>query len=254
MGRKFPTYRNPSEASYRKELNEHITDQLNQQSALEIVSGFAKYAPRQDLTRFLARVDLFRMIKNSRGSIAELGVNSGHGLMAWAQLSAILEPIGGMFRHIYGFDTFDGFPSVHDKDKLPGSDFQWAENDLSSNSFRDLENCIKLFDQNRTLGQVPKVSLIKGDFNETAEIFISENQHVLFSLLYLDFDLYEPTATALQHFLPRCSKGSIIAFDEINHPLWPGETLALLEHMDITHSSIRCFEYEPNISYVILGD
>ena len=179
MTRKIPTYRTPTDDSYREELNKHIADQLNNQSALEIVSGFAKYAPRQDLTRFLARVDIFRMIKNTRGCIAELGVNSGHGLMAWAHLSAILEPIGGMFRHIYGFDTFDGFPSVHDKDKLSGTDFQWKENDLSSNSFEDLQKCVKLFDQNRTLGQIPKVSLIKGDFNVTAEKFLVENQHVV---------------------------------------------------------------------------
>lgn len=254
MTRKIPTYRTSTEASYRKELNKHISDQLNKQSALEIISGFAKYAPRQDLTRFLARADLFRMIKNIRGCIAELGVNSGHGLMAWGQLSAILEPIGGMFRHIYGFDTFEGFPSVHDKDKLSNSNFQWKENDLSSESFEDLQSCIKLFDQNRTLGQVPKISLIRGDFNVTAKKFLSENQHVIFSLLYLDFDLYEPTAEALKYFLPRCGNGSIIAFDEINHPLWPGETLALLEYMDIKHSSIRCFEYEPNISYIRLGE
>ena len=69
MTRKIPTYKTATEESYREELNKHIADQLNDQSALEIVSGFAKYAPRQDLTRFLARVDIFRMIKNTRAAL-----------------------------------------------------------------------------------------------------------------------------------------------------------------------------------------
>ena len=253
MDRTPPSYATAKDAEFKRDLNAHLLGELEKQSPVDIVNDFSKYAARQHLTRFIARADLFRMISNIRGSIAELGVNSGSGLMAWAQLSAILEPVGGMFRHIYGFDTFEGFPSVHANDKLPGSEFQWQENDLTSRSFDDLIKCIGLFDKNRVLGQIPKVTLVKGDFNKTAPTFLETNKHVLFSLLYLDFDLYEPTATALKHFLPRCGKGSIIAFDEINHPLWPGETLALLEHMEIQHSTIQCFNYEPNISYIKIG-
>ena len=47
--------------------------------------------------------------------------------------------------------------------------------------------------------------------------YIENNKHLLVSLLYLDFDIYEPTVTALNNFLPRMSKGSVIAFDEINN-------------------------------------
>ena len=50
-------------------------------------------------------------------------------------------------------------------------------------------------------------------------------------MLYLDFDIYEPTLTALENFLPRMPKGSVIAFDELNNPDWPGETMAFLESM-----------------------
>ena len=254
MERQLPTYQKPEEAIYREELEQHINEQKNRQSSIRIANGFSKYASRQELTRFIARVELFKKISHIRGSIAELGVNSGQGLMSWAHISSIFEPVGGMFRHIYGFDTFEGFPSTHEKDEIQNSKFQWKPNDLRDESFEDLLKCIELFDKNRTLGQIPKITLIKGDFNDTAEKFIKDNQHVLFSLLYLDFDLYEPTQTALEFFLPRCCKGSIIAFDEINHPLWPGETLALLEKMDIKHSSIQCFDYEPNMSFIQLGE
>ena len=48
-------------------------------------------------------------------------------------------------------------------------------------------------------------------------------------MLFIDLDLYEPTKFALEQFLPRMHKGSIIAFDELDNPQWPGETLFFLK-------------------------
>ena len=56
--------------------------------------------------------------------------------------------------------------------------------------------------------------------------FVEENQHLVVSMLFLDMDLYEPTLAALKHFVPRMPKGSVLAFDELDNPIWPGETLA----------------------------
>ena len=47
-------------------------------------------------------------------------------------------------------------------------------------------------------------------------------------------------------------KGAIIAFDELNNPDWPGETQAILEKFDLNKYQLKCFEYEPNISYIVL--
>jgi len=47
-------------------------------------------------------------------------------------------------------------------------------------------------------------------------------------------------------------KGAVIAFDEINHPLWPGETLALLESLNIRDLKIQKFPFEINMSYIVL--
>ena len=70
--------------------------------------------------------------------------------------------------------------------------------------------------------------------------------------MYLDFDIYEPTISALKHFLPRMGKGSIIAFDEVNNKDWPGETMAMLESLSINNYKIESFPYEPNISFIQL--
>jgi hypothetical protein len=69
----------------------------------------------------------------------------------------------------------------------------------------------------------------------------------------MDFDLYEPTKVALEHFVPRMPKGAVIAFDELDNPLWPGETRAMLEYF--AHSSLRLerSEFDPYISFATLA-
>ena len=71
-------------------------------------------------------------------------------------------------------------------------------------------------------------------------------------MLYLDFDIYEPTKVALLNFLPRMPKGSILVFDEIHNPHWPGETQALVDVLGINNVEIRNFPFNPNISYIKL--
>jgi hypothetical protein len=215
------------------------------------VDNFSKYALRQEISYFLARHELFKKILDRRGCIVECGVAEGAGLLAWAQLSAIHEPLG-VWRHIYGFDTFAGFPSVHEND-LAGSGGQtWKPGDLHHSVYEELHHCIELLDRSPYPPKFPKVQLIKGDFMLTGEQFLQDNPHTLISLLFLDFDLYEPTKKALQIFLPRMPKGSVLAFDQLNHPRWPGETLAFLETMNVRTTELHTLPYTERISYVVL--
>lgn len=115
-----------------------------------------------------------------------------------------------------------------------------------------MQKCIEVFDIYRPLGHIPKVELVKGDVSNTFESFLLENKHTLVALLYLDFDLYEPTKLALKTFLPRMPKGAIIAFDELNQKFWPGETIALLEELNVNNYKIERFTFQPQISYIIL--
>lgn len=241
----------PQEKDYQANMEEHLQSLAKNLPLSYLVNNFAKYVRRQELTRLLARHEIFQKILPIKGSILECGVFSGNGLMTWAQLSAILEPIA-FFRQIYGFDTFEGFPGVDQKDLQNKTGVNWRKGDLKDDCYTDLLECIKLFDQNRFLNQFTKVSLVKGDFTKTAEKFLKDNPHLIIALLYLDFDIYAPTKKALELFLPRMPKGSILAFDEINNPMWPGETLAFMESLNLPNVQINKFSYEPNIAYIVM--
>ena len=213
------------------------------------LDNFTKYIRRQKLTRLLSLYEIYKKILPVKGSVVECGVFRGFGLMAWANMSAVLEP-ANLTRRIYGFDTFKGFPNVSEKDLNTVMKPECGQ--LYADSFEELHELIKIYDSNRFLGHVNKVQLIKGDVVKTIPEFISNNKHLVVSLLFLDLDLYEPTKAAIENFFPRMSKGAIIAFDELDNPIWPGETMALLEILGINRLKIERIEFDPYISYAII--
>src|SRR5258706_3281099 len=194
------------------------------------LESFPKYVRRQHLKRFLAMYEIFKLVLPVKGSVVECGVFRGFGVMTWAKLSTILEP-ENLTRRIYGFDTFAGFPSVSNNDS---SGFAKSRiGDLKAPSYDELLALIAEYDRDRFLGNIPKVELVKGDITETDPAFVETHPHLLVSLLFIDCDLFEPTKAALKAFVPRMPKGAILAFDELDNPLWPGETLAALEAVGI---------------------
>lgn len=212
------------------------------------LENFPKYVRRQHLTRFLALYEIFKRILPVKGSIVECGVNRGYGLMAWAKLSAVLEPVN-LTRRIYGFDSFAGFPSVGEGDRT-GPKWETAKaGGLHADSYDELLKLIDLYDRDRFLGHIAKVELIKGDATETIPRFVADHPHLVISLLFMDFDLHEPTKVALRSFVPRMPKGAIIAFDELDNPLWPGETLAVLETLGINNLELQRMDFDPYIAF-----
>ena len=213
------------------------------------LENFPKYVRRQHLKRFLAMYELFKLILPVKGSIVECGVFRGFSLMSWAKLSSILEP-ENLTRRIYGFDSFNGFPSVSSNDRT-GSGIAEV-GDFQTSSYDELTELLRVYDQDRFLGHIPKVQLIRGDASKTIPEFVQQNRHLLVSMLFIDLDLYEPTKAALEHILPRMPKGSILAFDELDNPIWPGETEALLEKMQLNRLRIQRFDWDPYIGFAVL--
>ena len=215
----------------------------------EKLRSFPRYIRRQEMTRFLACYEIFQRVLSVKGSIVDCGVNRGFSLMSWGNLSAVLEP-NNLMRKVYGFDTFSGFPTVSAKDENQTRSPQTG--DLERSTYTELTELIAAHDKNRFLGHVPKVHLIAGDATTSIPRFVEDNPHVLVSLLFLDFDLYEPTRVALETFLPRMPKGAVLAFDELDNPIWPGETAAMLEIAGAGNLRIERLPFDPYMGFAVL--
>lgn len=218
-------------------------------SVSDKLMDFAKFVPRQYLTLFLVKYDIFRRILNVEGSIVECGVFRGGGLMAWAALSAILEPVNNQ-RKVIGFDTFSGFPELADVDER-GTAPELYKGGLCADSYGELVECIRLYDDNRFLGHIQKVELVKGNVVETIPQYLEENPHLVISLLYLDLDTYAGTKAAIGHLYCRMPKGAIIVFDELNLKKWPGETVALIDTLGIGSLRLERVNYDSVISFAV---
>jgi hypothetical protein len=47
-------------------------------------------------------------------------------------------------------------------------------------------------------------------------------------------------------------RGAVLAFDELDNPLWPGETLAMLEQHAKRPLRLERLEFDPYIGFAVL--
>jgi len=240
--------RSEKEKNYLADLEHCAT--ASSYSMVEKLMNFSMYVPRQNLANFLIKYEIFKQVLNVHGSIIECGTAFGGGLMTFAQLSAIFEPTNHQ-RRIVGFDTFAGFTRMASEDKGSKSPDAHSKG-LAVDSYAEIERCVELYDSNRFVGHIPKVELLRGDATKTIPEYVTNNPQLLVSLLYLDFDVYEPTKVALQQFVPRMPKGAIIAFDELNLRDWPGETVAALQVLEMNKLPLKRFPFGSTISYALV--
>ena len=219
------------------------------------LQSFPRHVRRQDISRFLTKYEIFKLSLSANGSIVECGVFDGGGLLSWYHFSAIAEPYNHT-RKIIGFDTFSGFPDIHEKDLQKGaSEHSYVGAFATNNSIvEEIQSLVDIHDRNRPLGHIPKLEIVAGDACETIPKYVNDNPHLLISLLYLDFDIYEPTKVALEHLYSRVVKGGVVVFDELNCLEWQGETIALRDFLDLSQVALKRFPSDPYISYFIKGE
>jgi hypothetical protein len=226
-------------------INNLLFHYNNNKNDNEKIIDFPKYATKSAITQFLIRYELIKLIKDIPGDIIECGVCGGRGIISLLHSHLILEP-NFFYRKLIGFDTFNGFSSLSENDNLDKN----KEGDFCFSNYNEILDLGKLHTE-FMYENLNKIELIKGNAEETIPKYIQDNKHMLVSLLYLDFDLYLPTKVALEYFLPRMPKGSVVVFDEIHFERFPGETIALLETLNINNYQIKNI-LNSNVNYFIL--
>jgi hypothetical protein len=215
----------------------------------EILPNLGLFTSRQLISKILFLNELYQKIIHTHGVIMEFGVRWGQNLSLFHSFRGIYEPFNHN-RKIVGFDTFSGFPSVHEKD---GNDPIIMENAFSvTEGYEDyLDTVLKYHQQESPIPHMKKYELVKGDASKTIHEYLKNNPETIIAFAYFDFDIYEPTYECLKAILPHLTKGSILAFDELNCPAFPGETLAVKELLGLNNLEIQRSPLTPRESYIV---
>ncbi|MDA3807205.1 MAG: crotonobetainyl-CoA--carnitine CoA-transferase [Thiomicrorhabdus sp.] len=214
----------------------------------ELLDNLGLYLTRQSLSRINFMQKLYEMIIPVHGVIIEFGVRWGQNMALFSTLRGIHEPFN-YNRRIIGFDTFAGFPSVSSED---GGIVNQGDYSVSTGWKDDLEKILNFHEQNAPIPHKKKFELVEGDATVTLPVFLADHPETVIALVYFDFDLYKPTKTCLEAILPYITKGTVIAFDELNCPEFPGETLAVREVFGLSRYGIKRDPSNPLMSYIVI--
>lgn len=216
----------------------------------EKLANVGIFQKRQDLTKQLFFNEIYREILKVHGSIFEFGVRWGQNLVTLNNLRGIYEPYN-YSRKIVGFDTFEGFPNVDSKDGKHES-IQKGAFSVTNNYEEFLGKILQYHETEAPLGHIQKNSLIKGDATITLKNYLDSHPETVIAFAYFDFDIYEPTKKCLELIQPYLTKGSIIGFDELNDPQFPGETVALRETLGLQNVRLKRNQFSGIQSYFIV--
>ena len=218
----------------------------------DLVDSLPLFIRRQPLTDLLSIDELYRMVIDLPGVIMEFGVHRGRHMALLTALRGVYEPYNA-HRRIIGFDTFQGFPDVASVDEL-GSAAAQGKFALPGGYADYLRQVLDAHEANEPLGHINRTLLVEGDVRTTLPAYLEANPQTVVALAYFDLDLYEPTIEALRAIRPYLTRGSVIAFDELAHAKWPGETAAVREELGLDAVQFHTLAGRPTPSYLRWGE
>lgn len=216
----------------------------------EKLANVGVFQKRQDFTKQLFFNEIYQEVLKVHGSIFEFGVRWGQNLVTLNNLRGIYEPYN-YSRKIVGFDTFKGFPSVDSKDGAHQS-IQKGAFSVTENYQEYLNKVLEYHESEAPVSHIQKNSLVKGDATLTLKKYLEEHPETIIAFAYFDFDIYEPTQKCLEMIKPYLTKGSIVGFDELNDPQFPGETVAVRETLGLSNIRLRRNKFSGIQSYFIV--
>jgi hypothetical protein len=242
------TYSSPQEIDARQDLSELLRGCPIPQD--QLLANLGLFLTSKDLARILFMDFLFRQIVDVQGVVIEFGTRWGQNMALFSALRGIYDPFN-RHRKIIGFDTFEGFPQISDQD---GTSDLMREGQLAMTPGYDKYLDRVLTDQEllNPLSHLKKFDIRVGDATVEFPQYLLDVPETIIALVYFDFDLYEPTKQCLEQIRPRLTKGSIVAFDELNDPDSPGETLALMETFGLPNVELKRYPHVSRTSYFVI--
>lgn len=214
----------------------------------EILPNLGLFLTSKALSRILFFYEIYKKVVYTHGIAVEFGVRWGQTLSILSALRGIFEPFN-RHRKIVGFDTFEGFRGVSERDGglCPSKDGSFS---VSPGYEKFLGELLALQEQLNPIAHLRKYELVKGDAVETVPLYLEQHPETIISLAIFDFDIYVPTKAALEAIKPHLCKGSILVFDELCDDILPGETVALRETFGLRNVRVQRFPMTSRISYM----
>jgi hypothetical protein len=216
----------------------------------EMLQNLGLYIRSGVFARFLFLDELYRQIVPVPGDIVEFGTWWGQSLVTFLNLRAIYEPYSA--RKIIGFDTFAGYPAVSARDRASET-IKVGGYAVSDNYLPLLNQLLEYHEAENVLSHIKKFELVAGDVSKTVPDYYARHPEGIVALAFFDLALYEPTKAALETIRERLVPGSILAFDELSDPDYPGETEAVREVLGLRSMRFIRSKHLPARTYAIVG-
>lgn len=206
------------------------------------------FVKRQELSKILYFHSLYQKIINVHGIIIEFGTRWGTNLVTLSNLRGIYEPFN-YNRKIIGFDTFEGFKNIDSEKDGSHNIIKEGAFAVSENYEQYLEQLMTIHQNESPLNHIKKFEILKGDASVKLKEYLENSPQTIIALAHFDFDIYKPTLDCLNLIKPHLVKGSILSFDELNDPNFPGETQALNESFGLNNIQLERFSPCPMQSF-----
>jgi hypothetical protein len=213
-----------------------------------LYSQLSLFLPRQELSRMFAMADLYRNhVLGTNGVLMEFGTCYGRTAALLTNLRGIFEPFN-FTRKLIIFDTFTGLQGTNEKD---GNHKLAADGAYSTGEGYEnyLDEVLSYHESESPISHRKKFEIVKGDASTSITKYLAEHPETIIAMAYFDFDIYGPTKACLEAIKPHLTKTSVLAFDELNCPEYPGETRALAEAFGLGKCALRRSPLSPWMSY-----
>ena len=218
----------------------------------QVLSNLGMFLNLKTLSRILYIHHIYQHIIDHQGVIFDFGTRWGQNMCLFVALRGICEPFNRQ-RRIVGFDTFSGFPEGGLSEEDGSSCLMEAGSAHVTGNYVDfLSQVVACQELDNPMSHIKKHDIVAGDACETVPKYLADHPHTVVSLAFFDFDLYKPTKDCLEAIKPYLTKGSLLAFDEVNDHDSPGETIALKEVFGLENIRLQRYRYCSRNSYFIV--
>ena len=213
----------------------------------ELIDNLGLFLNTKNFSRILFFYEIYKKFLEVEGCIMEFGVRWGQNLTILTAVRAMFEPYN-IKRKIIGFDTFEGFVGTGKQD---GKKTFWEAGGLKlpENYETYLNNILEVQEKFNPVSHVKKFEIVKGDASKSLKKYLLKEKQTIVAFAFFDMDLYKPTKDCLKILANYVTKGSIIAFDELNCDYAKSVTNALKEVFDMRTIEIKRFSHISKICY-----